>query len=790
MTIPAGSDSEITFISGITSNATVAGTSFWSWNGNKPATYSSTQSWATKWGSTTLSTSGTPGGTVTYWFDTTSNWSTTEKNALLSGLALWSDIANISFSLAASASAANFTFFRGHDGSAYQDFPGETTPSTVGSGSEVGPGSGALISIDTRVAGFGPIGGAFSLYGGYPYQTLVHEEGHILGLGHGGPYNGTVNSSTQQFSVYDTRLWSVMSYINPFDTSAKYYNSYPVTGTDWGISPDGYYYEPTTPMMLDILAAQRIYGAATSGPLASGGQIFGFHSNISGLSARYFDFTVNTHPVITIWDGGTHNTLDLSGFSANATISLIAGTFSSAAGAVNNIAIAEDTIIETAIGGSGNDIIIGSSSDNTLDGGPGANTLTGGAGADAFVVGASALTPVQAGTSIVDHILDYNFSQGDTLDFSALLSAAYGSGQAANSLVRVLEDASGTTAILQIDRDGTASNADWTTVARLDGMHPGDSVNVILDSSGQASTTLTAPALVATHNFDGNSTSDILWRNDGGSTAIWEMNGPNIVSGINTNRQVGNDWHISGIGDFNGDGNSDILWRNDGGATAIWEMNGQNVTVGINTSRQVGNDWQIAGIGDFNGDGKSDILWRSTGGATAIWDMDGPNVTVGINTSRQVGNDWHIAGIADFNGDGRSDILWRSDGGATAIWQMNGPNVEAGINTSRQVGNDWHIAGIGDFDGDGKADILWRNDGGATAIWEMNGANVTVGINTSRQVGNDWHIAGISDYNGDGKSDILWRSDSGATAIWEMNGANVIVGINTSQQVGNDWHVV
>ena len=34
-------------------------------------------------------------------------------------------------------------------------------------------------------------------------------------------------------------------------------------------------------MMLDILAAQRLYGAATSGPLAGDNHIFGFNSNIA-----------------------------------------------------------------------------------------------------------------------------------------------------------------------------------------------------------------------------------------------------------------------------------------------------------------------------------------------------------------------------------------------------------------------------------------------------------------------------------------------------------------------------
>ena len=139
-------------------------------------------------------------------------------------------------------------------------------------------------------------------------------------------------------------------------------------------------------MILDILAAQRLYGPPTSGPLASGGQVFGFNSNITGPIAAYFDFTVNTHPVITIWDGGTNNTLDLSGWSTPSTINLNAGTFSSADGAVNNIAIAVDTIIETGIGGGGNDTITGNPYNNVLKGGANADLMAGGAGNDAYFV--------------------------------------------------------------------------------------------------------------------------------------------------------------------------------------------------------------------------------------------------------------------------------------------------------------------------------------------------------------------------------------------------------------------
>jgi hypothetical protein len=105
-TPPPGAAAEVAFISGVTSSNQVAATSFWTWNGNKnPATYSATTSSAVKWGSPTP---GTSGGTVTYWFDAASAWTPTEKNALVSGLALWSAEANITFSLAASAGRRQF----------------------------------------------------------------------------------------------------------------------------------------------------------------------------------------------------------------------------------------------------------------------------------------------------------------------------------------------------------------------------------------------------------------------------------------------------------------------------------------------------------------------------------------------------------------------------------------------------------------------------------------------------------------------------------------------------------
>ncbi|WLB18870.1 putative Ig domain-containing protein [Bradyrhizobium japonicum] len=157
--------------------------------------------------------------------------------------------------------------------------------------------------------------------------------------------------------------------------------------------------------------------------------------------------------------------------------------------------------VQKLSGQDGNDTLVGGSGNDVLIGGSGQDVLIGGRGADTFIFDGSTLANARQG--IIDHIVDYDQgnssardpAEGDLIDVSQQLSSVYTSGQPASSLVRVVEDASGTFARLQIDPNGTVGGANWITIAQLDRIHQGDAVQVILDVF-HAPVSLTAGAIV------------------------------------------------------------------------------------------------------------------------------------------------------------------------------------------------------------------------------------------------------------------------------------------------------
>ncbi|WP_395698980.1 Ig-like domain-containing protein [Aquabacterium sp.] len=217
--------------------------------------------------------------------------------------------------------------------------------------------------------------------GQYGYMAVIHEIGHTLGLDHMGDYDG--EGSWTPSSYQDSSVLSVMSYFGPRDAAALY--SPDVMQADW-TDAAGTSYSPQTPMLNDVAAIQSIYGASTT--TRTGNTVYGFGSNVSGSTAAIYDFTQNAHPVLTIFDSGGQDTLNLSGWNTPSRIDLRGGGFSSTNDLTNNIAISYDTVIEDAVGGGGNDVITGNAASNQLVGGSGNDELYGLAGDDTLIGGA------------------------------------------------------------------------------------------------------------------------------------------------------------------------------------------------------------------------------------------------------------------------------------------------------------------------------------------------------------------------------------------------------------------
>ncbi|HMW16620.1 MAG TPA: M10 family metallopeptidase C-terminal domain-containing protein [Accumulibacter sp.] len=214
--------------------------------------------------------------------------------------------------------------------------------------------------------------------GQHSFMTYVHEIGHALGLDHMGNYNGS--GSWTPSSYEDSGVYSVMSYFGPNMNSG----SGQVAWADW-VGSDGKLHSPQTPMVNDVLAIQTIYGAETT--TRTGDTVYGFHSNVTGTMAAIFDFTLNTQPILTIYDAGGNDTLDLSGWNTSSTINLAPGAYSSCSSMTSNIAIAYSCDLENAVGGGGDDQLNGNLLANRLDGGAGNDIINGGGGNDLLLAG-------------------------------------------------------------------------------------------------------------------------------------------------------------------------------------------------------------------------------------------------------------------------------------------------------------------------------------------------------------------------------------------------------------------
>lgn len=308
------------------------------------------------------------GDTVTFGFPTSPpSWSTgaegrgfstftsTQEDAARLAMALWDDVAAISLQEEWSGFDPQITL--------------QNTTTAIGYAHAYFPGSwGAAGSLWTN-PDYESL--ADPQVGDYGFMSLIHEIGHTLGLDHPGPYDGG-QPTYENSALYqqDTYQYTVMSY---FEASH--------TGADWRAG-DGVLHYPQTPMLDDVLVLQSIYGPDTQ--TRAGNTVYGFHST---ADRWVFDFNQNPHPILTIWDAGGDDSIDLSGFSSASKLDLRPGSYSDADNMTHNIAIAFGAFIENGSGGSGDDTLCGNALGNDLAGNDGHDLLRGRAGADTLAGG-------------------------------------------------------------------------------------------------------------------------------------------------------------------------------------------------------------------------------------------------------------------------------------------------------------------------------------------------------------------------------------------------------------------
>ncbi|WP_445503994.1 M10 family metallopeptidase C-terminal domain-containing protein [Microvirga sp. G4-2] len=206
----------------------------------------------------------------------------------------------------------------------------------------------------------------FNILGTYQYYLFLHELGHSLGMKHAHESGGNLPKMSAE---HDSTEYTVMSYN--------------VIG------------HPQTFMMYDIAALQEMYGAdfTTNG----GNTVYKWSQQtgetfVNGVSQGRPGY--NNQIFLTIWDGGGIDTYNFENYNTNLKIDLTPGSFSvasvhqlsgSAKGNVYNaLQYHADTrsLIENAVGGSGNDTITGNVADNVLSGNAGNDHLNGGHGDD------------------------------------------------------------------------------------------------------------------------------------------------------------------------------------------------------------------------------------------------------------------------------------------------------------------------------------------------------------------------------------------------------------------------
>ena len=611
-----------------------------------------------------------------------------QKTAATNALSAWSAVANINFTLTSddlsNVGDIRFGGYRWMDDktAAWAYFPANSP-------------AGGDVWIGPQTNDPNPSKGT------YDYMTFVHEIGHSLGLKH--PFDVSATNKTLLDPSLDDVHFTVMSY-----------NS-------------NYSYQPTTPMVLDIIAIQSLYGANML--WQTGDNVYKWDANQSVFE--------------TIWDAGGSDTIDGSNQLAAVSIDLNEGAYSqigksftnlNTQTAINNgLAIAYGAKIENAVGSQFNDSLTGNALNNSLDGGAGADTMAGGDGSDIYYVDNIGDVVTETSTSLAD--TDWVFS---TVSFALganvenlTLNGADNLNGTGNELNNVLTGNTGDNVLT-----GNAGNDFLDGKAGADTMIGGDgSDTYYVDNIGDlVIETSTSPTdLDRVYTFIdytlGANLENILLSGNG------NING---TGNEQNNRMTGN----AGNNVFDGKGGADVMIGNGGSDTYYVDNAGDQVieleasltdvdqvfsSVDYTLATNVEN-LTLTGSANLNGTGNelNNVLTGNAGNNILIGNAGNDFLDGKAGADTMSGGDGSDTYYVDNIGDvviETSTSLTDLDRVYTFIDYTLGANLEnillsgnGNINGTGNEQNNRMTGNAGDniFDGKGGADIMIGNGGSDT----------------------------------------------------------------------------